>query len=248
MLFRSLFQSTGSKQAAQQQTCSIHRTVDCKRFAHPEFQIQVANDAIPAQDISWLLRFLEQRVADGERFRVGETLQIGWMLTMLDAGAADTLRITEPDMKEIPIKFIDSVNNTLMHLRNQKDVVESVAMDLQPDFPLLRQSAVVHAGYKSACRVLLTRDPAHETDSGWSLTDLNDEDGSQNPAQFIRISLYQLGVDRPDLIKFFALPPGLQVAVNDPQIHVIGPEGEMQPIPGSYLEALNNRRLQRHSG
>ncbi|WP_334004951.1 hypothetical protein [Burkholderia cepacia] len=247
MLFRSLFRSTGSKQAAQQRTDSIHRTVDCKRFAHPEFQIQVTNGAIPDQDISRLLRFLEQRVADGERFRAGETLQIGWMLTMLDGGPTDTLRITEPDMKEIPIRFIDSVNSTLMHLRNQKDVVGSVAMDLQPDFPSLLQSAVVHAEYKSACRVLLTRDLAHETDSGWSLTDLNDELGSQNPGQFIRISLYQLGVDRPDLIKFFALPPGLRVAVNDPQIRVIGPEGEMQPIPGSFLEALNSRHLQRHS-
>jgi len=105
----------------------------------------------------------------------------------------------------------------------------------------------VHAGYKSACRVRLTRDPAHETDSGWSLTDLNEEVGPQNSAQFIRISLYQLGVDRPDLIKFFALPPRLQVAVNDTQIRVIGPEGEMPPIHGSYLEALNNRLLQHHS-
>ncbi|KVF23193.1 hypothetical protein WJ07_16935 [Burkholderia vietnamiensis] len=247
MHFRSLFRSTDSKQAAQQRIDSIHRTVDCKRSAHPEFEIRVTNGAIPDQDISRLLRFLEQRVADGERFRAGETLQIGWMLTMLDGGATDTLRITEPDMKEIPIRFIDSVNSTLMHLRNQKDVVGSVAMDLQPDFPSLRQSAVVHAEYKSAYRVLLTRDFAHETDSGWSLTDLNDEFGLQNPGQFIRISLYQLGVDRPDLIKFFALPPGLQVAVNDPQIRVIGPEGEMQPIPGSFLEALNSRRLQRHS-
>ncbi|MDN7444990.1 hypothetical protein QZM64_38130 [Burkholderia cepacia] len=88
MLFRSLFRSTGSKQAAQQRTDSIHRTVDCKRFAHPEFQIQVTNGAIPDQDISWLLRFLEQRVADGERFRAGETAMSHRQLKVGTAGAA----------------------------------------------------------------------------------------------------------------------------------------------------------------
>jgi len=244
MLFRSPLRSPSSNQAAQQRSGSVHRTANCTRFSHPEFQLQVANSAIPAQDISWLLRFLEQRVADGERFRAGETLQIGWMLTMLDGRAADTLHITEPDMKEIPIKFIDSVNNTLMHLRNQKDVVESFTPSLQTDFPSLLQSAVVHVEYKSASHVLLSRDPTYESDSGWSLTDLDDEVGSQNPSQFVKISLYQLGIDRPDLVKFFALPAGLQVVVSDPQIRVIGPEGEMQPLPGSYLEALNNRPVQ----
>ncbi|MFL9862243.1 hypothetical protein PQR72_42105 [Paraburkholderia madseniana] len=129
-------------------------------------------NAIPAQDIGWLLLFFEQRVADGERFRGGETLQIGWMLTMLQHGAADFLRIMEPDMRAVPIKFIDSVDSTLKHLRNQKDVVGSVTPSREPDFPSLPQSAVVHVEYKNSCRLLLTRDPAHETDSGWSLTDI----------------------------------------------------------------------------
>ncbi|WP_296650132.1 hypothetical protein [Paraburkholderia sp.] len=225
-------------QPAQQSTGSIHRTVDCKRFDHPEFQIRVSDPAIPAEDISWLLRFFERTVADGERFHVGETVQIGWMLTKLEAGAENFLCVAEPDMKAIPIKFVDSVDNTLKHLRNQKDVVESIAPILSPDFPSLQQSVVVHSDYKSASRLLLTRNPAHKMDSGWSLTDPGDEFGSQNPSRNHRISLYQLGVDRPDLIKFFALPPGLHVRLDDLQIHIAGPGGEIQPVAGSYLEAL----------
>lgn len=78
-------------------------------------------------------------------------------------------------------------------------------------------------------------------DSGWSLTVPREKVGSQ----FLRISLYQLGVDRPDLIKFFALSPGLQVHLDNLQICVTGPDGEIQPAPGSYLERLKKHRIQR---
>jgi hypothetical protein len=221
----------------------IHRTIYCGRFDHPEFQLQVSDRTIPAQDIDWLLRFFEQRVADGERFHAGETLQVGWMLTKLEVGEADCLRVAEPDMKAIPIHFIDSVDSTLKHLRNQKDIVESAVPERQPDFPSLWQSAVVHVDYKTSSHVLLTRANAIGMDSGWLLTDLDDEVSSQDPSRFVRISLYQLGVDRPDLIKFFALPPDSQVAVNGSRIRILGPEGEIQVVPGSYLEALNKHLL-----
>jgi hypothetical protein len=236
--------------ARNEQAGLIHRTVNCGRFDHPEFQLQVSDRAIPAQDIDWLLRFFEQRVADGERFRASETLQIGWMLTKLEDGEAGCLRVVEPDMKAIPINFIDSVDSTLKHLRNQKDIVESVVPQRQPDFPSLRQSVVVHGDYKNSSHVLLTRGNAIGTDSGWLLTDLNDEASSQDSSRFARISLYQLGVDRPELIKFFALPPGLQVDVNGSRIRVLGPDGEIRPVASSYLEALNEHRLinQVHSG
>lgn len=242
MAFRSLFRSPKSTQTAQRPTTSIHRTVDCKLFEHPEFQIQVSDRAVPAQDISWLLRFFERRVADGERFHAGETVQLGWMLTKLEAAVDGLLCVTEPDMKAIPISFVDSVDNTLKHLRNQKDVVESIAPTRQPDFPSLRQSAVLHVEYKRANRLLLRRTPAHEAYSGWSLSDPRVELDSQNLSQSLRISLYQLAVDRPDLVKFLALPPGLHVLLDNLRIHVIGPEGELQPVPGSYLEALKHRR------
>lgn len=241
MRFRSLFHSLNSTRGARQPTGSIQRTIDCQLVGHPEFQIRVSDRAIPAQDISWLLRYFERQVADGERFQAGETIQIGWMLTRLEATADGFLRLTEPDMKAVPIKFIDSVDNTLKHLRNQKDVVESIGATLEPDFPSLQQSAVVDVEYKSASRLLLTRDLAHGADSGWSLTVPREEVGSQ----FLRISLYQLGVDRPDLIKFFALSPGLQVHLDNLQICVTGPDGEIQPAPGSYLERLKKHRIQR---
>jgi hypothetical protein len=46
----ALFRSAGSGQAAQQQqpNGSVHRTVDRKKFDHPEFQFQVSDCAIAA--------------------------------------------------------------------------------------------------------------------------------------------------------------------------------------------------------
>ncbi|WP_322053152.1 immunity protein Imm33 domain-containing protein [Paraburkholderia bannensis] len=242
MNLRSLFRSVGSTQTTQQPSGSTHRTANCKRHDHPEIQCRLSDPAIPAEDISWLLRFFERRVADGERFQAGETVQIGWMLTKLEAVTDDLLCITEPDMQAIPIKFVDSVDSTLKHLRNQKDVVASIAPTPGPDFPSLQQSAVVHPDYKSIGGLLLTRNPSHQADSGWSLTDPDDEAHAQAPSRHLRISLYQLGVDRPDLIKFLALPPDLRVRLDNGQIRVTGSDGEIQPLPGSYLDALNKRR------
>ncbi len=247
MNFRSLFRSVSSTQTTRQSTGSVHRTVDCKRHDHPEIQIRVFDPAIHIEDISCLLRYFERRVASGERFQAGETVQIGWMLTKLEAETDDLLCVAEPDMRAIPIRFVESVDSTLKHLRTQKDVVASIAPSRNPDFPSLQQSAVVRADYKSVVRLLLTRDPPHEADSGWSLTDPRDEFHARDPSRYLRISLYQFGVDRPDLIKFLALPPGLQVRLDNLQIQVTGPEGEIQPCPGSYLEALEKRRIQPQS-
>ncbi len=249
MSIRSFFPTFGRKLPSDQpRTSSAYTTSDCKRYDHPEFQIRVLNDTVPAEDVSWLLRFFEQSVAQGGKFRSGETLQVGWMVTMFDAVPGGLLRVMEPDMKTVPVKFVDAVDATLMHLRNQQDVVRSLSPPVGPVFPSLRQSVVVHVNYKNAGRILLTRSgAASKTDSGWWLSDLDDEAGAQDSARFVKTSLYQLGVDRPDVVKFFALPPGLQVVVDGVHIGVLGKGGEMQQIPGSYLHELNKLLQQRAS-
>ena len=249
MSLRSIFSTFGRKPPLERsRTSSVHATSNCKLYNHPEFQIRLSNGAVPAEDISLLLQFFEQRVAQGEKFLSGESLQVGWMFTMLEDGPGGFLRVMEPDMRVVPVKFVDSVDNTLMHLRNQQDVVRSLSPSVEPDFPSLRQSAVVHVNYKEASRILLTRNGAVDgADSGWWLSDLDDQAGSQDPTRFIKTSLYQLGVDRPDLVKFFAVPAGLQVVVDGARIGVLVAGGEAQQIEGSYLSELNKLREQRTS-
>ncbi|SIO68117.1 immunity protein Imm33 domain-containing protein [Paraburkholderia phenazinium] len=223
---------------------TIHSTTGCKRFDHPECEIRVSNPAIPKVDITWLLGFIESYIASGTRLNIGETMQIGWMLVRIEEGRAGALRLTEPDMKSFPVNFVDSVDRTLVHLRNQNDVVRSLSPAIDPHFPSLRQSAVVHVNYKHAASVSLKRKVVEGVSSGWVITDTEDSAGLRDPARLLTTSLYQLGLDRPELIKFFALPPMVEVSIDNRRTRVCGPNGEISLIPGSYLSELNRRMIQ----
>jgi hypothetical protein len=223
----------------------VYETSRCSEYGHPEFQFRVTNKAVPAEDIRWFQSWLEQSVANGERFKAGETLQIGWMVTKLASGPNGRLVITEPDMKAVPIEFVDSLDNTLLHLRAQKDSVESLGKDVELAFPSLRQSAVVHKNYKAANQIVLERLKGDGADSGWWLLDPTDRVGGQNAANFMKISLYQLAIERPDLVKFLAIPPGYRIAVIPEGIIAFKGSSEIQFLEGSFLSELNKRRQRR---
>jgi len=221
---------------------AIYTTTKCKQFGQPEIQVSVSDKAIPSGDITFMLSNIEELVAKGERFKANQTMQFGWMITKFTEGTNGALRILEPDLKKIPVNFIDSFDNTLKILRNQKDAVESVNKDILPTFPSLVQSVIVHKNYKKSNQVLLERTTPKENDSGWWLSDLNDSTGNKNQNNFIKISLYQLAIDRPDLIKFFAFPPEFQIIVNSNQISVLKSGHEVPLLPDSYLSELNKTK------
>lgn len=218
-----------------------HFTSKCVRYGHPEFEINVSEEEVPRPDIDWMLSTLESMVAGGERFKAGETMQIGWMLTRLEPGERGSLRVLEPDMKSLPIVFINSVKRTIRDLRAQKDSVDSILPLDWMQFPDLRHSLVVQASYKNAKRLVLERlAPQDARDSGWWVSDLDIP--SQDPKAFARISLYQLALDRPELVKFFAFPQGVQVVL-DGCIHVLKDGAELPVKPGSFLDLLNRREV-----
>lgn len=219
-------------------TAQTYFTTKCSQYEHPEFQINISSDAIPSDDITWFLTVLESMVAGGEKFKAGETVQVGWMLLMLAEGDKGALKVTEPDMKSIPIKFVDSLDATIKHLRAQKDSVESVLPADELAFSSLTQSLVVHINYKKSKRILLDRAQAEGHDSGWWLSDLADDKGSNDPKNFAKISLYQLGIDRPDLIKFLAFPAGTQVVI-DRKVFLLKDGQELAVKANSFLDLLN---------
>jgi hypothetical protein len=213
-------------------------TTKCSQFGQPEFQFSASNSVVPQVDVDWLIRTLEGMVASGEKFKIGETIQLGWMITKLESGDKGSLKITEPDMKSFPIKFVDSVDSTLRVTRSQKDVVESVLSANDIAFPNLVQSVVVHKNYKQARQIVLQRLPSSGSDSGWRL--LDQKDSSQDPKQFIKISLYQLALDRPNLVMFLALPTGVQVAI-DGRVVILRDGAELRVKPDSFLNGLNKK-------
>jgi hypothetical protein len=232
----------GTSQGA---AAEVYETSRCSEYGQPEFQFRVTNKAIPDVDIQLFLSDLEQLVANGERFKIGETMQIGWMITKLASGPNGRLVITEPDMKAIPIEFVDSLDNTLLHLRVQKDSVESLGKDVALAFPSLRQSIVVHKNYRAARQLTLERVDRKEDDrtddSGWWLLDQADKAGNQNVDNFMKISLYQLAIDRPDLVKFLAIPRGYIIVVSPKGVIALKGSNQVQFLEGSFLSELNKR-------
>lgn len=237
-MLRKLIGSLAALSISQAALAETHFTTKCSQFGHPEFQFSVTSNASPRTDVAWFLSMLESMVATGEQFKAGETMQVGWMLTMLQDGDKGALKVTEPDMKSVPIKFIDTVDATIKHLRAQKDSVESVLPSTALAFPSLHQSIVVHVNYKQSKRILLDRASPKGADSGWWLSDLDDGKGNKDPKRFMKISLYQLGLDRPDLIKFLAFPGGTQIVI-DRWIGVIKDGQELPIKDGSFLDVLN---------
>jgi hypothetical protein len=223
---------------------ATYYTAKCAQYGHPEFQVSVSDKAIPRVDVDWFLSTLESMVAAGERFKPGETIQIGWIIAKAELGDKGALRLLEPDMKTIPVKFVDSMDATVRHLRAQKDSVESVLPASSLLFPSLSQSVVVHVQYKQAQKLVLERLSPRGSDSGWWLSDLADASAAKDPTRFAKISLYQLALDRPDLVKFFAFPVGVQVVI-DRRIGVLKDGAELPIKPGSFVDLLNQRGASR---
>jgi hypothetical protein len=240
-LIKSLLGAFAALGIAQGAAGATYFTTKCAQFNHPEFEINVSGKGVPRADIDWFLETLEGMVAGGEKFKPGETMQIGWMLTRLEQGERGSLRVTEPDMKSVPIVFQNTVDRTIRDLRSQKDSVESVLPATALSFPPLHQSVVVHVNYKQVQRIVLQRlSPSDSADSGWWLSDLTDARGAQDPKRFTKISLYQLAIDRPELVKFLAFPVGIQVVV-DGRIGILKSGVELPIKRGSFLDLLNQR-------
>ena len=73
------------------------RSTECSHYGHPEFRVTWTSSAVPHGDAALLVKHLEERVSAGERFRAGETLQIGWIEARLRLGPIGLLEFEEPD-------------------------------------------------------------------------------------------------------------------------------------------------------
>jgi hypothetical protein len=187
------------------------RTTQCGKYGQPEIVFEVQSSAIPEADRQWVIKTVEERVAGGSRFKAGETLQLGWMINQFAEGPDGTLRLQEPDMRSMPFAFVDRLDNTLRHLRYQKDTVESFTEPLDLVFPSVRQSVFVPPAYKSIFRYAMQRHKPEGTDSGWLMTGPADPKADMDLSQHTRVSLYELVRARPELIPLLALPPGVLI-------------------------------------
>ena len=213
----------------------IARTSDCSAHDHPEFAVAFAPEFVPQPDVDWLLGFLQRQVEQGARFQPSDTLQIGWTLLKVQLRTTGDLALFEPDMKEGQIEFIDSVIFTLRHLREQKGILESVGLDSFISFPTMLQSALECSHYSDSLDFLMDRVEPQGNDSGWFFGCLEADHDHRNPQELRRVSLYEAGVMRPDLIPFLALPASSSVTLTHGEASVRHKGKLLVSRPGSFL-------------
>jgi hypothetical protein len=215
----------------------ILRTDKCSERGHAEFSISYDSGQIVNEDAIWLISYLENAVISGTVFRVGETIQIGWMVNEI-AKQADGLTLLEPDFSGVPITWRKSVDTTLAHLRLQKSVAESVALGVQ--MPSICESAIVCERFPDSKQLLLTRDEPQGNDSGWFLGCSDSSHDHNNPKVLRRISLYEAVTKRRDVVEYIALPSGIRIVTGSPpQISL--KDQVLQIVADSYLDRLYHK-------
>ena len=209
------------------------KTTGCAEHGHPEFVLDIGE--ANATDGKWLVQFLEQAVASGERFEAGETFAIGWMITKVVAGKNGTLTLHEPDMKTMPVEFEPGVQRTLTILRLQKAIAESVGLEDELELPTLRDSAIVCTELERAKALILSRAEPDGNDSGWFIGCTSPKHDHNDPKNLARASLYEVGIAAPRAVAYLGLPAGVQIVASDGAPH-LERNGKRLPIkPRSYL-------------
>lgn len=215
----------------------VRRTTRCRQHGHAEFRITYDPALVPVEeDIRWFLGWLEQAVAGGERFTDGQTCQVGWAITQVRAVEDGSLSVWEPDMKAMPIAWVDSVSHTLCQLRAQKDVCESVLGADELCFPSMRQSAVICTRLGQTEVIVMERTAADGADSGWYFGCGEGHDHN-DVSQLRRVSLYEAGVRyAPQIIPFLALPEGVLLECGGNALSIFRQGQLLQFKSRSYLD------------
>jgi hypothetical protein len=203
---------------------------------HPDLEIAYDPELVLASDIRWLAQLLKQDIESGTRFKPDETVQVGWAFFKLGASGMRTLSVLEPDFQGIPMNFVNSVTQTLIHLRLQKSVLESLSSDNTLAFPSQLQSCLICRNLYDRAEFIMERFEISGNDSGWYLG-CNDAAHDHNqPENLKRISLYEVACYRPDCIPFLALPSETSVGVGIRGVSFRFAGEEIQVRPDSLVE------------
>jgi hypothetical protein len=220
-------------------TIKTIQTKTCHALGHPEFRVAVEESLIIEEDIVFALQTLEGMVQEGQRFRDGETVQMGWCILKVRRNEDGTLTLLEPDFVHMPIVWVDSVTSALSHLRCQKDVVESFFDSTELSFPSLRHSCICCTRLSRVRQLLLDRHDPKDSDSGWVLCCSDDDHDHEDPQNLEKLSLYEAALHNRSIIEYLALPPGVLLQETFEGLEVLFHGGrQIEPRKGSYIDAL----------
>src|SRR5256885_11097866 len=89
----------------------------CGKYHHAEFRLRLDTGTAVERDAREVVARLERRVAAGDVFKDGDVFPLGWTNLRFRHIAGDLMAIEEPDLTSIPLKYIDSITNSLRHVQ-----------------------------------------------------------------------------------------------------------------------------------
>jgi len=211
-------------------------TQKCREHGHLEISVQCEESAGLAPSLRSFLGWIESEVEGGRRFLPEQTVQVGWSVLEIRQRSDGTLALFEPDFRSMPVRFVDGVSNTLLHLFLQKSVAESLGLAGELAPPSLRDSAIVCTEFGSTDGFVMSRVTGKAGDSGWFFGCDNAGHDHQSRDGLRRVSLYEAVTRHEDrTIQFLGLPPDTFVGFGGGVPYFSRGETELAIRPGSYL-------------
>ncbi len=211
-------------------------TQKCRQHGHLEISVECEDASALSRSLRWFLDWIESEVAGGRRFLPEQTIQVGWSILEIRQRTDGTLGLFEPDFHSMPVRFVDSVSSTLLHLFVQKSVAESLRLEEELALPSLREGAIVCAEFGSTEGFIMSRMAPNAGYSGWFFGCDSPEHDHQSPDALRHVSLYEAVTRHGNrTIPFLALPPDTFVGFGGPVPYFSRGETELVIRPGSYL-------------
>lgn len=224
-------------------------TSRCAQYAHPEVLVSYAGTGIVREDVSILLRNIEEMVKDGATFGPGETIQLGWLYGQFREHSPGLLSLYEPDLQAFPVAWVPGVTNILSINRFQLDVADSFGLREQAEFTTFCHSCLICSQFRAGIDFFMTRWLPDKADSGWFIGCLDDSHDHNDPDNLLCLSTYELAtnVSRSPLM-YLALPPDVAVEITNGLPQAGLSDKPLPIVPGSFVDALYQKATQSAGG
>lgn len=221
----------------------IITTTNCGQFGHPEFVLEADQATVPEIYLKELAQTIEAMVAEGSQFRPGETFQIGWMLTKVQAHGSSQLTLEEPDMESFPIRWVPGVSHTLRQQMLQAFMLDSVSLRHEMQIPTILNTLLSCTRYTAREFFMVRAEATNERDSGWFVGCVGQDHDHNDAANLRCISLYEAYLGQKGIQGFLAFPMGSMVVVEPEHgVSILKDDNELDILPDSFLGAWLRRR------
>ncbi|MGE0549071.1 MAG: hypothetical protein AB7O24_16490 [Kofleriaceae bacterium] len=209
------------------------RTTRCRDAHHPELDLEVGT-ADP-QLTDRLFDWIETTVRSGTTFELGETVRFCSAMFQVRGRSDKTLALYEPKPGSMPVVWIDSVEDSLRTVERQREVVASVGLAEDLDFPDPLRLTYFCTRVARGARVTFARGEPQAKDSGWIAICCQPGHDHDNPDEVECVTIHELGTVIPEFRLIQALPIGSAVRLGGGKPVELAFDRKLRAIPDSSL-------------